>query len=514
VPAPAVTYAIGSPAAARRVTSALLASFHTRHDGRSLADRVYLDTFDSRLYREGGMLTADAADGAWVLTWYDLAGRRRHRSVQGGRPDFGRDLSEGRFRDELVRVVGIRRLLPVVRVEQSSERLSLLDHREKVVARLRLEGGTAVDESGKRRRVPARLRVERLIGYERAHAMLRHFLARKVGLARDDRDTLSVALAALGRTPVSYTARLDLRLDARQRADRATKCVLARLFEVMEANEDGLRRNLDAEFLHDFRVAVRRTRSCLGQLEGVLDAAVARHFADEFAWLGSETGPSRDLDIYLLSLDAYRAELPETAREHLAPLADYLQQKQDVARRRLTRGLESDRYLRLKRDWSVVVTADADEPGPHAARPIRALAAERIRRAYGRVRKRGRKLSDITPAETIHRLRIDCKKLRYLLEFFRSLFDDERVGTIIQGMKRLQDDLGDYNDLQVQQRELSGMADDMLRQGTAGAPTVLAMGRLVDRLESREQALRRRLATAVRGFVSESRADEVGECVR
>jgi CHAD domain-containing protein len=132
------------------------------------------------------------------------------------------------------------------------------------------------------------------------------------------------------------------------------------------------------------------------------------------------------------------------------------------------------------------------------------VASERVRKTFERVRKRGRVLRHDTAAETVHRLRIDCKKLRYLLEFFRSLFEPERVLPFIRSLKRLQDHLGDFNDLAVQQADLRKTAAKMLEDHSVGADTLLAMGCLVGRLERRQRKLKRRLVGSVREFVNDA----------
>ena len=96
----------------------------------------------------------------------------------------------------------------------------------------------------------------------------------------------------------------------------------------MRANEAGVRAALDTEFLHDYRVAVRRTRSALSQLKGVFDPSRLAPFRKEFAWLGEVTGPLRDLDVYLLTLPDYRSELPVASRHDLDPLEQLLMKTQ------------------------------------------------------------------------------------------------------------------------------------------------------------------------------------------
>ena len=506
-------YLLGPPHAAAAVVSRLAERFPTRREDGRAAVRTYLDTFDWRLYRDAGAVLSDPADGSCLVRWDGLDGRGRHRATLPAPPDFARDLPPGGFRDDLEAVTGVRRLLPVVRIERRSERIAIVDRRDKAVARLSLDRGTAAGPSGRRRRLPPVLRLTRMTGYERDGAGVCRFLERELGLPPGPEAELDLALAAVGREPGGYTGKLALRLDADAPAGRAVKRVLAALWEMMQANEEGLRADLDPEFLHDFRVAVRRTRSCLGQMRDVFDAAAARRFADEFAWLGRLTGPPRDLDVHLMNLRGHRAELPASARGDLAPLADHLEGRRQAARARQAAALDSARYRRLKREWSRFLAAGAPGKGADAARPIRDVAAERIGRAYARVRERGRRLSADTPAEAIHDLRIACKKLRYLLEFFRGLFAAGRVNAFVRSLKRLQDDLGEYNDLEVQQGELRSTARELLAAGGVDAATLLTAGRLVERLESRQAEARRRVVEGVGGFVAARTAAEFGRLV-
>jgi CHAD domain-containing protein len=59
-------------------------------------------------------------------------------------------------------------------------------------------------------------------------------------------------------------------------------------------------------------------------------------------------------------------------------------------------------------------------------------------------------ISEDTPDESLHKLRIKGKKFRYLLEFFRAFYNRAEVDLFLKHMKKLQDNLGDFNDLSVQ----------------------------------------------------------------
>ncbi len=128
------------------------------------------------------------------------------------------------------------------------------------------------------------------------------------------------------------------------------------------------------------------------------------------------------------------------------------------------------------------------------------LARERIWRVYRRVLRKGRAIGADTPAAALHRLRIEAKKLRYLLEFFRSLFPEPEILPLIKALKQLQDNLGDFNDFEVQQTKLRAFAQQMHDDGRSRAATLMAMGRLVESLEAGQAEERQRFAGCFKQF--------------
>jgi triphosphatase len=61
-----------------------------------------------------------------------------------------------------------------------------------------------------------------------------------------------------------------------------------------------------------------------------------------------------------------------------------------------------------------------------------------------------------------HRLRIQAKKLRYAVEFFASLFVSKRAAKrrkqLLPALERLQDGLGDLNDIAVDEERIREMS--------------------------------------------------------
>jgi CHAD domain-containing protein len=83
-------------------------------------------------------------------------------------------------------------------------------------------------------------------------------------------------------------------------------------------------------------------------------------------------------------------------------------------------------------------------------------------------------------------LRIDSKKLRYLLEFFAELYDSTTVSRLVSELKKLQNVLGVINDTQVQ----LALVEEFVGQDPSQAGELPAIRQLTDAIADRQQALR------------------------
>jgi CHAD domain-containing protein len=288
----------------------------------------------------------------------------------------------------------------------------------------------------------------------------------------------------------------------------AVQLILLQQLDTLEANADGVLHDIDTEFLHDLRIAVRRTRTGLKLLGDVLPGDLALRFASEFRWLGDLTTPLRDLDVQLEELPSMAAGLFAAGPADLEPFRAYLVRRRAAERRALNRGLRSDRFATVLGDWRKALTvprAGRRSPaGPRAGD----LAADRTRRAYDKVIKIGAAITDDSPAESLHTLRKRCKELRYVLEFFASLHDPAAQRAMVGDLKRLQDCLGEFQDCEVQQHEIQALAAAMLSQQAPPASTLLAMGEIAGQLGRRQRQARTEFAgrfTAFAGTTSRRR---------
>ncbi len=497
--------AFSTPAAGKTILDSLAGQFPTLRTTTQPVVWTYLDTFDWRILQDGGTLAVTASQKGFFLRWASWEGDERHQLHQETFPEFGGDLRPGGFRDALLKVIEVRRLLPLAQVRVSGNTLRILNRDAKTVGQVSLQR-LSVRKPGRRQRfqaLPGRLEVTPLKGYRKAYRNIVSFLEEEQKLQRIESGVLDTALETIGREPGDYSTKLRVQLQPQMETADAVRVVLSHLFQTLLANREGVRGHIDTEFLHDFRVAVRRTRSALTQIKRIFPAGPTERFKKEFAWLTGLTSPSRDLDVLLLRLNDYAVQLPKQSRETLKPLAESIQARCKQEHQKLSRGLASKRLGRLLESWEQFLA----EPPPttsKGASPIRGVASERILSACNRVLKQGDRIHAATAPEALHQLRIECKKLRYLLEFFRSLYPEDEMSRLIEALKNLQDNLGDFNDFAVHKEMLKDFARDLLHQDSIDAETLMSVGRLVDLLEYLQDEQRKIFATQYRAFSRDS----------
>jgi len=454
---------------------------------------VLRDTFDWRLYRAGLVLVEELGrDRRLVLK---ESGREPYSIAGQSTPRTAEDLPAGHLTERIGPLMGIRALVPVgaARIRRREGRIE--NANGEMVARLRFETIEPLDRDGNPG--PATDKLDIRGGEATAE------LGRIPGLTTCSEHDLDVLAAARGRSPGDYSSKFRVGLDLSQPADSAVREILLALLTTLEANVEGTVADIDTEFLHDLRVACRRTRSALTQLKGVFPDEITAPFNTEFKWLGGLTGPLRDLDVYLLEMPGYRALVPAHASADLEPLEELIRSARSRALTSVVRGLRSARFDRLVTGWRQTLDEVVPSSGPHASRSILEVADKRISRAHRRILKHGRGLDHDPPAETLHRLRIDAKKLRYLLEFFHSLYPAAEINARIKELKRIQDILGGFNDMEVQRDRLSAFARELHAGPDVETSCILTLGRLAGALEDRQEELRTAFHEAFARFESE-----------
>jgi len=230
----------------------------------------------------------------------------------------------------------------------------------------------------------------------------------------------------------------------------AGRKVLRYHFIQMLANEDSTRLGEDIEGLHDMRVATRRMRAAFEVFAVYFQPKVVKTHLKGLRATGRALGNVRDLDVFIDKAQKYICSRPESEHNDLQPLVAAWLEQRDNNRMKMLVHLDSDRYQYFKKKFYTFLNTPGMGVNDTQQSPcgrVRELAPVLIYERLACVR-----VFDVIAGqatlEQLHALRIDFKKLRYTLEFFREVLGDE-IGVVISEIKRIQDHLGDLNDAQV-----------------------------------------------------------------
>jgi CHAD domain-containing protein len=206
----------------------------------------------------------------------------------------------------------------------------------------------------------------------------------------------------------------------------------------------------DTEGIHQMRVAVRRLRAILSAFAPALPKKARRWASSELRWFADVLGEARNIDVFSASLlQPARAALPRTGG--FKRLAMATRSRRKAAHAAVVEAINSTRYkesvlamLRWfdEREWHA--RGELDE----LQRPIGELAPILLDRCRHQAKKHGKHFARQS-AKQRHLLRIALKKFRYAAELLGSLYDPAETQHFVKRLVRLQDDLGDINDVRV-----------------------------------------------------------------
>ncbi len=424
---------------------------------------VLLDTFDSELAQadkllfesDGELLLIDTAKAAI----FSQSGQASGRCID--------EIKQGAVQSQLDTLSKLRALCPITALEYSTETACMLDDESKTVARL--QGFTF-----KHKKYSATIIIARsLRGYETEFELLTNSL-------KNIADNRATSLGRILKLNISsYNPKPDIALNPADPIYQSANTIITTFIKVARQNEAGIIDDIDTEFLHDYRVSLRKVRSVISLFKGVYSSDEAARLKNEFASLMQITGRLRDLDVYLLERNEYYALVPPSTHGGIDVMFDTFTKERAQLHKNIKNALKSKQY---KNRIGILCSECADqrwEKGESGQQPTRQFGCSAILKRYNKVCRIARTIDSSTPDDTVHELRIHCKKLRYLMEFFTPLFDSKEIKTLIKSLKILQDNLGKFNDFSVQQVSLADFLSSFPRTDKNSIKVAESIGGLI-----------------------------------
>ncbi len=458
-------------------------------EGRIREEKIsFYDTFDWRLFHRSLVLYS-SGNRLILRKLFDPS--ILHSVTIVSPPVFTGDLPESGLKNRLAPIVKVRALGKLADIYSRKTPYRILTRRKKPVARL-VHEEIRLSRNQDMPALAAYLWWKPGKDSARSSRSLGRRLEEAGFTAIGKEDVYLKALKGSGKKPGDYSSKVEIPLRPDMRSDDAARTILRFLLRVIRINEAHIGNDLDTEFLHDFRVAIRRTRSALSPMKKVFPPEITARFRKDLSYVGKISNELRDLDVYLLNEETYKAMLPESLGADIDPLFAHLREKRSKVFRDVLKNLEDDKYRNIMNSWDIFlhishqVSADA----PDAGLPVRDLARKKIYRKYRRILKDGNRIVENTEDEKLHRLRIHCKELRYLLEFFSGLFPRKNIHGFIGQLKKLQDMLGAFHDFGVQEQYLTAVTGELQATGRQSEKTVAATVVLMETVRREKQKVK------------------------
>ncbi len=455
----------------------------------------YYDTFDWRLYRQGYHLYLLNES----LYLYNFTHSQVENTViHSGQIREKLQLPSGALSEKISPLLGLRSLIIRACFQRFLRSFRILNIDKKTIAHFKIDQ-SRIKNASKFITLDPCLEFKAVRGYTNdLQSILKKLPLEDVPVYKED--VLKRGLSLLGKAPADYSSKSDIQLTPKLEAGEATQKIYLYLLQIIRNNETGIIKDYDTEFVHDFRVAIRRIRSALGQLEGAREEKVFQKAKTDFSDLGRSTNKLRDIDVYLLREEQYKQMLPEDMHPYLNPFFENLRIQRKIEYRSLVKTLRSVKYKQMVSEWEEFLKTDyvgGKQLGKKSL-DVTDLARQVIWKRNRKVLEFGKRILKTSSDEFLHKLRIEGKKLRYLLEFFNSLFPEKKMKFLITKLKQLQDNLGEFNDLVIQQSRLKKSAGQMILQGKDLNHTILSLGILIGRLNESQQRIRKEFAATFR----------------
>lgn len=241
----------------------------------------------------------------------------------------------------------------------------------------------------------------------------------------------------------------DARRSSPVALDRNTTCLIAfrtiafACLGQLQGNERGVLDSDNPEFVHQARVAIRRLRSAIRAWTPLLPDSFTDSFDAQWRAVANALGDARDWDVFLTeTLPPLQASFP--GHPELDRLARQAFKQRTNSSKAARAAMQSVAYSRLLLDFTASTLALPERSEP----PLKRHARSRLNKQAKKIARFAAKcVAPKADASHRHRLRVELKRLRYVLEYFSPLFPGRRLRSYLLSVAHLQDVLGKLNDL-------------------------------------------------------------------
>ncbi len=431
--------------------SLLPAGFHLEHKETLYGTVTVLDDFDWSVWEAGQVLYRSDPRNLWLLEDND---ELIATDVAPERCRFWWELPPGELADQLQQIIGIRAFVVKGSLLREIQHFAVLNSDDKTVSRLHLIRLCLNDQHSRQFLTLAALR-----GYE---AETQQICSALENLPHEEVPPLGLKqqLLQAGFQVTKAPSKPSFKLLPDEPVEAALLRMVDNLLTLARAQEQGVLADIDTEFVHQYRVNIRKARSLVSLFKKIFNPQRYQALNEALKDIGRRTNDLRDLDVFLLDYASYQKMLPDNLHPGLKQLAERLRRRRRGAFSKVRTELSDQGYREQVTVLANNLKQQPDYMTEPAQLPLKELVTTKIRKQNRRIVKDGALIGADTSDQAVHDLRIECKKLRYLLELFAELFNQADIKKLIKQLKLLQDNLGRFNDFAVQREFLQHLADN------------------------------------------------------
>jgi len=217
--------------------------------------------------------------------------------------------------------------------------------------------------------------------------------------------------------------------------------------------ENGIIADTSDEFLHDYRVALRKQRVLLSEFKSISQISKLLKFRETFSLLTMQTTDIRDYDVFLLNKGYYFEALPHYFHFNLEKIFSFVLNERENVFVDLVNLLISEEYASTIIEWrnAIEILDDID---------VTNIVVNCVESRFESINDKFYTFPKSN--DDFHKLRIQFKKLRYIIELFPTLFHVEDNLLFLVLLRRIQDLLGMMQDWSVQSKLFQIAATELI----------------------------------------------------
>lgn len=244
----------------------------------------------------------------------------------------------------------------------------------------------------------------------------------------------------------------------------AGRQIMAAQLDTIQTRGVDLLRDADTTAVHETRKALRRTFTAFKLFRPFFEPGLLDDYRRGLKKIMRRLGRSRDITVFLEALAQFQVEPGQVQAESASSFAElerYWQDQKTAADVNLRLYVNQPKRQKLLNDYTQFTGTPGRgvlaRPNPSAPERVRELVSLLIYQRVVAVYNHKDQLAHASMVQ-LHKLRIQCKDLRYTLEFFAPLLQPE-IDDAIAVAKKLQGHLGKLNDARVALKLLAQTPD-------------------------------------------------------